>query len=53
MLLNCGVGGLLRVPWTARRFNQSTLKEISPEYSLKRTDAEAETPIVWPPYLKN
>ena len=27
---------LLRVPWTARRSNQSTLKEISPEYSLKR-----------------
>ena len=26
---------LLRVPWTARRYNQSTLKEISPEYSLK------------------
>ena len=26
---------LLRVPWTARRFNQSTLKEISPEYSLE------------------
>ena len=25
----------LRVPWTARRSNQSTLKEISPEYSLK------------------
>ena len=28
-------GGLLRVPWTARRPNQSILKEISPEYSLK------------------
>ena len=28
MLLNCGV-------WTARRSNQSILKEISPEYSLK------------------
>ena len=26
--------GLLRVPWTARRSNQSILKEISPEYSL-------------------
>ena len=24
---------LLRVPWTARRFNQAILKEISPEYS--------------------
>ena len=27
---------LLRVPWTARRFNQSNLKEISPGYSLER-----------------
>ena len=27
---------LLRVPWTARRSNQSILKEISPEYSLDR-----------------
>ena len=35
MLLNCGVGEDLRVPWTARRSNQSILKEISPEYSLK------------------
>ena len=37
MLLNCGVGeDSLRVPWTARRSNQSILKEISPEYSLER-----------------
>ena len=37
---------LLRVPWTARRSNQSILKEISPEYLfIERTDAEAETPI--------
>ena len=36
MLLNCGFGRrLLRVPWTARRSNQSVLKEISPEYSLE------------------
>jgi len=36
MLLNCGIGErLLRVPWTARRSNQSILKEISPEYSLE------------------
>ena len=36
MLLNCGCWRrLLRVPWTARRFNQSILKEISPEYSLE------------------
>ena len=26
----------MRVPWTARRFNQSILKKISPEYSLER-----------------
>ena len=26
---------LLRVPWTARRSNQSTVKEINPEYSLE------------------
>ena len=35
MLLNCGDGKDLRVPWTARRSNQSILKEISPEYSLE------------------
>ena len=35
MLLDSGVGELLRVPWTAKRSNQSTLKEISPEYSLE------------------
>ena len=31
----------LRVPWAARRSNQSILKEISTEYSLEGTDAEA------------
>ena len=35
MLLNCGVGELLRVPWTARRSNQSILKEISPGCLMK------------------
>ena len=45
---------LFRVPWTARRSNQSILKDISPEYSnTGRTDAEAETPILWPPDAKN
>ena len=28
---------LLRVPWTARRANQSILKKISPQYSLEKT----------------
>ena len=35
MLLNCGVGELLRVPWTTRRSNQSILKEISSGCSLE------------------
>ena len=41
---------LLRVPWTARRSNQSILKEISPGCSL---DTKAETPILWPPHVKS
>ena len=32
MLSNCGTG---EDPWTARRSNQSILKEINPEYSLE------------------
>ena len=36
---------LLRVPWTAKRSNQSILKEISPVF-IGRTDVEAETPDV-------
>ena len=44
---------LLRVPWIARRSKQSIIKEISPEYSLGRTDAEGETSILWPPDVKN
>ena len=35
MLLNCGVGELLRVPWTARRSKQSILEEISPGIFLE------------------
>ena len=33
MLSNCYAGELLRVPWIARKSNQSILKEINPEYS--------------------
>ena len=40
---------LWRVPWTARRSNQSILKEIKSLVFIGRTDAEAETPILWPP----
>ena len=35
MLLNCAIGENLRIPWTARRSNQSILEEISSEYSLE------------------
>ena len=35
MLLNCGVGEDSGESWTARRSNQSILKEISPQYSLE------------------
>ena len=44
---------LLRVPWTARRSNQSIVKEISPGLFIGRTDAEAETPILWLPHAKS
>ena len=54
MLLNCDAKRRLsRVPWTARRSNQSILKEISPEYSLEGLIAEAETPILGPPDAKS
>ena len=35
MLLNCGAGEFLRVPWTVRRTNLSILKEINPECSVE------------------
>ena len=43
----------LRVPWTARRSNQSILKEISPEYSLEGLMLKLKTPILWPPDAKD
>ena len=43
---------LLRVPWTARRSNQSILKETSPGFSLEG-DAKAEAPVLWPPHEKS
>ena len=42
----------LRVPWTARRSNQSILKEISPEYSLEGQIRRMD-PILWPPDAKS
>ena len=43
---------LLRVPWTARRSNQSILKEISPEYSLEGLMVK-QASILWLPDMKN
>ena len=43
---------LLRVPWTARRSNQSILKEISPGCSLEGLMLKLK-PIVWPPGPKS
>ena len=44
----------LRVLWTARRSNQSILKEISSEWIfIGRTDPEAEAPILWPGNVKS
>ena len=43
---------LLRVPWTARRSNQSIKGDQSWVF-IGRTDVEAETPIYWPPDVKN
>ena len=44
---------LLRVPWTARRSNQSILKEISPEYSLEGLMLKLKLQIFWPSDAKN
>ena len=38
---------------TARRSNQSVLKEINPEYSLEGLMAEAEAPVFWSPNAKS
>ena len=40
---------LLRVPWTARRSNQSIRKEMF----FGRNDAKAESPVLWPPHAKS
>ena len=44
---------LLRIPWTARRSNQSILKEINPEYSLEGLMLKLKLPILWPPDAKS
>ena len=43
---------LLRVPWTARRYNQSILKEISPGISLEGMMLKLKL-VLWPPHAKS
>ena len=44
----------LRVPWTARKSNQLILKEGNKSWLfIGRIDAEAETPVLWPPDAKS
>ena len=44
---------LLSIPWTARRSNQSILKEISPRCSLEGLMLKLKLPILWPPDAKS
>ena len=44
---------LLRDPWTARRSNQSILKQISPGCSLEGLMLKLKLPILWPPDVKS
>ena len=44
---------LLRVPWTARRSNPVHSKGDQSCVFSRRTDAKAETPILWPPHAKS
>ena len=53
MLLNCVVGEDSWESWTARRSNQSILKDDKSWVFIGRTDVEAETPILWPPHVKS
>ena len=43
MLLNCGAAEDLRIPQTAKRSNQSILKQINPEYSLEELMLKLQT----------
>ena len=44
---------LLRVPWTARRSNQSISEGDQSWDFFGRNDAKAETPVLWPPHAKS
>ena len=48
MLFNCGIGETLESP-----LDHKEIQPVRPEYSFGRTNAEAETPILWTPDGKN
>ena len=53
MLLNCGVGEELESPFDCKEIQPVHPKGNQSWIFIGRTDVEAETPILWPPYVKN
>ena len=53
MLLNCGVGGALESPLDCKEIQPVHPKGDQSCMFIGRTDAEAETPILWPPHEKS
>ena len=53
MLLNCGVGETLESPLDCKEVQPVHPKEDQSWVFIGMTDAEAETPILWPPDEKN
>ena len=53
MLLNCGVGEDSESPLNCREIQTVHPKEDQSWVFIGRTDAEAETPILWPPHAKS
>ena len=53
MLLNCGVGGDSECPLDCKEIQPVHSKGDQSWVFIRRTDAEAETPILWPPHAKS
>ena len=53
MLLNCGVGEDFESPLDCKEIQPGHPKGDQSRIFIGRTDAEAETPILWPPDVKN
>ena len=53
MILNCGVGKTLESPWDCKEIEPVNPKGDQSWVFIGRTDAEAETPIFWPPDAKS